>query len=98
MFLFRNDLGVDILLLVTDQQCKPTSLLATTVREFEFTKPDGSVVTKTASFVTDGSDGRLRYATESGFLDVVGTWKIRAKLTEPGKLYRTEQVAFAVKA
>lgn len=98
MFLFRNDLGVDVLLLVTDQQCKPLSLVTTTAREFEFTKPDGTIVTKTAAFVTDGSDGRLRYATEAGFLDVVGTWKVRAKLTEAAKLYRTEPIAFAVKA
>jgi len=99
MFLFLNDFGVDITLTVIDQDCAPVSLVSSTVRQFELVKPDGTVVTKTAVFVTDGSDGQLKYTVETGVLDVLGTWGVRAKITEgASKVYRTEIINFAVKA
>jgi len=99
MFLFLNDFGVDITLTVIDQDCAPVSLVSSTARQFELMKPDGTIVTKTAVFVTDGSDGKLKYTVESGVLDALGTWSVRAKITEGlTKLYRTEQIQFVVKA
>jgi len=43
-----------------------------------FSKPDNTVVSKNASFYTDGTDGIITYTSASGDLDVVGTWKIQA--------------------
>lgn len=44
-------------------------------KAIDFKKPDGTVVSKTASFVTDGTDGQIEYVTVNGDLNVVGEWK-----------------------
>ena len=99
MFLFKNDFGIDLILNVKTQDCMPADISAVPTREFEFAKPDGTIVTKSASFVTDGTDGVLKYTIESGLLDVIGTWTVRPKLSDGStKTFRGEKVAFAVKA
>lgn len=98
MHLFLNDYGVDITLIVTDSACQPVNISASTAREFELQRPDGTVLTVTAVFVTDGSDGKLRYTVASGVLNAVGTWNVRAKITEGAtKQFRTDKVEFEVK-
>lgn len=97
-FFFLNDYGVPVDLQVLDQNCAAKDISGSSAREFEFHKPDGTIVTKTAVFRTDGTDGWLRYLLEAGVLDTVGTWSVRAKVTISGGAYRTEKVQFAVKA
>lgn len=98
MFLFVNDFGIDITITVT-RDCVPVDISGATQTDILLTKPDGTVLTKSASFVTDGTDGQIKYTVESGVLDVVGTWKARGLITEGIiKLFHTEQVPFAVKA
>lgn len=58
-----------------------------TTKEFKFRSPEGDVLTKTASFFTDGTDGIIVYSTEgdivvSGTLDEV--WDIQAYLEFSG--------------
>ena len=48
------------------------------------TKPNGTVLTKTASLDTDGLDGKIVYATISGDLSVAGTWRIQAYVAGVG--------------
>jgi hypothetical protein len=55
-----------------------------TTRQFIFTKPDGTEVTKTATFVTNGVDGYLGYTAESGVFNVAGAWRVRPFLTKTG--------------
>ena len=45
---------------------------------YKFTDPNGVTTQKTASFLTDGTDGKLVYNTIAGDLDSVGTWKLQA--------------------
>ncbi len=73
-----------------------------TVKQLVFRKPGGTVVTKTASFSSDGTDGKLKYVTESGFLDEKSggqNWKVQAAVTFPGSGFsgRSEVVEFQVK-
>src|SRR5262245_42640865 len=44
-------------------------------KQIIFRKPDGSTVTKTATFTSGGTDGKIQYTTVSGFLDMVGVWE-----------------------
>lgn len=55
---------------------------ATTV-EIIFLKPDGTKVTQTASFVTDGIDGVIQYLSQNGDLDQSGGWKLQAHIVLP---------------
>lgn len=53
--------------------------------------PDGrKLVTCTGSFVTDGSDGQLKFAFANGDLDRDGTWKAVAKLTSSTAVKRSQ--------
>lgn len=61
-----------------------------------FTKPSGETVTKTPSFVTDGTDGQVKYTTESGFLDEAGTWRVYSYTDLTTTQYYSEVAEFEV--
>ena len=68
-----------------------------TTKTLYFLKPDGTTkLTKTASFLTDGTDGILEYLTISGDLDVSGTWKIQAKVVLPSGEWSSDIGKFKV--
>lgn len=61
-----------------------------------FQKPDSSDLIKTASLITDGTDGNIRYTTVSGDLDQVGTWQIQAKVDFGASVFSTDIQKFKV--
>lgn len=61
-----------------------------------FQKPDGSDLIKTASLITDGTDGNIRYTTIVGDLDQVGTWQIQAKVDFTASVFSTDIQKFKV--
>jgi len=61
-----------------------------------FQKPDGSDLIKTASLITDGTDGNIRYTTVAGDLDQVGTWQIQAKVDFTISVFSTDIQKFKV--
>ena len=58
---------------------------AATSLQIQFKKPDTArtVVVKTASKVTDGTDGKLQYITILDDLDLIGIWEVQALITHP---------------
>ncbi len=75
------------------------NLASVTAKDLYFKKPNGTVLQKPASFVTNGADGKLQYVTQAGDLDRAGTWKVQAYLQFPGGGYdgRGEIGEFRVK-
>lgn len=61
-----------------------------------FQKPDSSDLIKTASLITNGTDGNIRYTTVSGDLDQVGTWQIQAKVDFGISVFSTDIQKFKV--
>lgn len=54
---------------------------ATVTKQIKFKKPSGTVITKDASFVTDGTDGKMRWTTTLATdLDEAGKWYLQAYL------------------
>ena len=51
----------------------------------KFRKPDNSVVSKSGTLVTDGTDGQVRYITEVDFLDSRGQWDLQVVVNYPGE-------------
>ena len=49
-------------------------LTAALVRELHFQRPDGTHVLKPAALTTDGTDGKMQYVAEAGFLNQAGVW------------------------
>lgn len=69
-----------------------------TTRQFIFRKPSGAIATKTATFATDGADGVLQYAVESGLVDEVGGWQVQARISKSGVVLTSAPIYFSVSA
>jgi len=91
-----GDKNVDFILTITED-CVAINISTATSKVIYLTKPSGEVLTKTASFVTDGTDGLIHYATVDGDLDESGIWKIQARIElGSGSSYGTPIKTFKV--
>lgn len=63
---------------------------------FYFKKPNNTVVSKAGVLVSDGSDGQVKYTTESGFLDVAGTWYFQARVLDGDNSWKSDVAQFKV--
>lgn len=55
-----------------------------TTRQFLFVSPAGTSVTKTATFLTDGADGILKYIFQDGDISDAGVWTVSAQISKTG--------------
>lgn len=67
-----------------------------TVKQIILEKPDGTAVTKTASFTTDGADGKLRYTTIANDLDAPGDWNLQVYVEMPAGKWKSDVGVFTV--
>ncbi len=67
-----NSYGWNVDLTVKDKVGAPVDLSLATTTDFVFQKPDGKAFKVSAVFVTDGTDGQLRYLIVVGKIDKVG--------------------------
>ncbi len=94
-----NDYGLAITLTVVNRNQVFRPIDAATTKEFIFYPPEGAAsITKTAVFVTDGTDGKLTYTLLAGDLNIAGHWRVQAKVTEPTAVYRSAPLEFSVEA
>lgn len=61
-----------------------------------FEKPDGTKVTQTATFFTDGTDGIIQYSSVSGDLDIGGDWRLQGFIAMPSWTGHSDIVNFKV--
>lgn len=80
--------------LVVTQDGTAVDISAYTTCQFVFRKPDGTTVTKTATFDDDGTDGVLNYTVESGLIDVPGRWRVWAVIAKTGAELTSDPVRF----
>lgn len=74
-----GDVGTVIRLTVTEKDgTTPIDVSGASVKTFYFRKPDGTKISKPAEFNTDGVDGKLKYATVDGDIDMTGRWQVEA--------------------
>lgn len=69
------DAGTTFEVQILQQDSSIYSLVGATTLEFHFQKPDGTIMTRTGSFVTNGSDGLVQYYTTASDLDQIGSWR-----------------------
>lgn len=62
----------------------------------KYKRPDSIIMTKTGTFLTDGTDGWLRYSFTDGDLTVPGTWECKVKVVKPGWTFTTAPLTFQV--
>lgn len=91
-----NDIGTVFTITITEGGSAIDISTATT-KDFHFDKPSANgKFSKTAIFVTDGTDGKLKYVSESEVLDTAGDWKIQAHIVMPNGEWRTNIDTFKV--
>lgn len=74
MSLHVGDIGTDIILTITEDG-STIDVSGVSTKSIIFRKPSGSTVTKAAEFVTDGTNGQIKYVTASADdLDEDGIW------------------------
>lgn len=71
-------------------------LSGATAQSILFEKPDGTTVTQTSVFKTDGTDGIIQYATIADDLVPNGKWKIQAHVTLPTGSWKSDISKFTV--
>jgi hypothetical protein len=73
-----GDVGTVIRLTVTEKDgTTPINVSTASVKTFYFRKPDGTKFNRPAEFNTDGADGKLKYTTVDGDIDVTGHCRFR---------------------
>lgn len=79
-----GDVGTVFTVTMKDEDGVVVDISSFTTRQLLYRKPDGTVDTQTAAFVTDGTDGKITYTTAAGDIDLPGNWRIQPKLTKAG--------------
>lgn len=93
-----GDIGTIFRITIYDGGTTALDVSTATSQEIIFLKPDGTTVTQTSSFYTDGTDGIIQYTTIANDLDAAGTWKLQAKVTLPGGTWSSCTQKFKVYA
>lgn len=90
-----GDIGTIFEITIVDCD-SPVNITAATEKTIIFSKPDGTIVEKAASFSTDGADGKIRYYTIANDLDTDGKWKIQARIVLPSGQWSSNTSTFKV--
>lgn len=69
---------------------------AIVAKQIRFKKPSGSFVSQLGAFTTDGTDGELEYAMQTGDLDAPGTWWLDGLVEGSGFKYFSKKGSFEV--
>lgn len=74
-----GDVGTQIIVRVREGG-RRMDLRTAAVTRVVLTKPDGDVLLRDATLLTDGADGALLYVTAPGEVDQPGLWYVQAEL------------------
>ena len=91
----KGDIGT-VITLIVKEGATVVDLSTSTAKQIKFRKTDGTIVTKTATFTTDGTDGSIYYTIVSGDLDQAGPWKIQAVVTFGTNIFSSDVVNMTV--
>jgi len=83
---------------IKDQDNEIVDVTLSTTKEIIFRKPDGSLISRAATFTNSGSDGKIEYKTQSADIDQVGTWEWQPHvILGAGNEWYSDPIEFVVK-
>ena len=91
----KDDVGTKLLVTVTDGGTAVDVSSASSLSIY-IKKPDGTILTRTATKNTDGTDGKMYYVTVAGDLDAAGQYKLQGKVVLSGGTFYTSISTFKV--
>jgi len=94
--LVEDGSGQVIILTVTEDDSAKDISGFTTTKEILFKGLDGKLVTKTASFTTDGTDGKIQCTLAAGDIDQKGEWEVQAYVVSAAQEIYSVAVKFTV--
>lgn len=78
---FVGDYGIVITITFKDEDGTLQDVSSFTTKKVFSRSPDGrKIVTSTAGFTSDGTDGKITYSYANGDIDRDGVWKAQAEL------------------
>lgn len=93
----KNSSGIVFeLLIVKPGTTIPEDVSAGSPVEIIFETPLEVDKVRTASFTTDGLDGRIQYTVLASDLNLAGVWMARGRITEGANIFYTSQISFRV--
>jgi hypothetical protein len=96
IYIHKGDIGTIFELTIVDTADVVINVSTASIKYIYLQKPDGTKVRKTAAFVTDGTDGKIKYTAVAGDLNQVGDWQIQGYVeTSDGKFF-TRKTKFEV--
>jgi hypothetical protein len=81
-----------------DSESAAIDVSAASTITFYLVKPDNTVATRTGTFYTDGTDGKVQYVTISGDLDQIGLWSVYVYVVVSGQELTSDETSFFVYA
>lgn len=91
-----GDIGVAFRVTVKNQDDEVVDLSSASSLQINFKQPDGTLLEKTATLYTDGTDGIMQYVSVSGFLNQAGKWQIQGFVEVSGGSWYTDITTFNV--
>src|SRR3990167_532392 len=91
----KGDVGTKFLSTIQDNDVI-VDISGAISKQLLFQKPDGTNITQTALFDTNGTDGKIYYTTASGDLNVIGRWSIQSKIVLAGGTWISDRYKFQV--
>lgn len=92
----QNDIGIIFRITILDQSSIVADISAASTKDIKFLKPDGRLLTKLGSFVTNGTDGRIQCVSIANDLDICGIYRMEAYIIQSGNFFNTDVVNFKV--
>lgn len=92
----KGDIGTILEATIKDQDSAVVDISAASTKTIKLMKPDGTVESKVGAFVTDGTDGKMKYVTISGDLDTVGSWRIQGYVVLSSGEWHSDKDEFTV--
>ena len=92
-----DDVGTRFLITIKDDS-STVDLRDATLKQLNFRKPDDSIINRSGSFISGGSQasGVMYYDSVVGDLNQAGNYKLQGKVTIPSGTYYTDIHTFKV--
>lgn len=91
-----GDYGTSFVLTAIGEKNFFTDISDATDLSVIFKKPSGDILTKTAQFLNDGTDGRFVAVTEIGDINEAGRWEFQGKIITPTGSWTSSEEVFYV--
>lgn len=91
----ENDIGTVFTATIKDG-ANVVNVSTATTRQLLFKTPAGTLLTKTAALVTDGSDGKVKYTTVTGDLTPAGEWQVQGYVVSASGSWKSDIYKFTV--